>query len=621
MSNISPLARKAVEQARRGELESALATAKEAIAEDPNDKGIRFFAALLHSKRDELAEAAQHLSDALALEPGDGLVRAELVRTLIGIGDLDTAEGLLSEGSVPARQERRLRAMLCGSRGQHELAAGLYREIVGADPRDFESWGNLGISLLAIDDAVGAVAAFEQSLRLRPGNSKLMGKWGEAQVRAGTAEDALARLYQQGKADPSALLTAARIEDLEGRPERATAALRSAIESQRGNASALVALAELQERANDVDGLEATLQELERQSQQPEKLPLLRARAAYRRQDFDLALRLAEGSPANADPAARAQLLGQIHDRIGEPGAAFPYYEQMNALDSAATEGATGRANRYLDGLRERMEVLTPEWTDRWPAAPEPRNEPVFLVGFPRSGTTLLDTLLSSESRLAISEENPLLSNVSKRIGAFERIADLEPAEIEELRELYFAEARKYVPGLGSRILVDKFPLGLAAAPLIHRLFPNAKILFLARHPCDVVLSCFTVRFEPTDLGSAFLTLSGAARLYDSTMAIWSKSRELLPMRILDVRYETLVVKPRMEMKKVAEFMNIPWSENLVDNRPAAEKRGFIKTPSYSQVSEPIYKRAVERWRNYSEELGPVLPILKPWIEALGYEA
>jgi hypothetical protein len=233
----------------------------------------------------------------------------------------------------------------------------------------------------------------------------------------------------------------------------------------------------------------------------------------------------------------------------------------------------------------------------------------------------LLDTLLMNDPGIAVSEENPMLTHVSARIGAFDRIAGLGAGDVAELRNAYFEEAESYLPNSKGKLLLDKFPFALGAAPLIHRLFPGARIIFLSRHPCDVVLSCFMNRFQPTDIGSTFLTLEGTARLYDAMMQLWTRSRELLPLTVLDVRYEALVEEPKPQMQRVAEFLGIAWSETLVDNRPAAEKRGFIKTPSYSQVSEPIYKRAVERWRNYSEELGPVLPILKPWIEALGYEA
>jgi hypothetical protein len=232
----------------------------------------------------------------------------------------------------------------------------------------------------------------------------------------------------------------------------------------------------------------------------------------------------------------------------------------------------------------------------------------------------LLDTLLMNDPSVAVSEENPMLTNLSRKIGAFARIADLAAGEVVNLRHDYFAEAESHLQDSGGRLLLDKFPFGLGAVPLIHRLFPTAPIIFLARHPCDVVLSCFMNRFQPTDIGSAFLTLEGTARLYDAMLRLWTRSRELLPLQVLDARYESLVADPKPEMQRVADFLGIAWSDDLIDNRPAAERRGFIKTPSYSQVGEPIYQRAVERWRNYSEQLRPALPILEPWIELLGYE-
>jgi hypothetical protein len=90
---------------------------------------------------------------------------------------------------------------------------------------------------------------------------------------------------------------------------------------------------------------------------------------------------------------------------------------------------------------------------------------------------------------------------------------------------------------------------------------------------------------------------------------------------VLDIKYEALVEEPKPQMQRVAEFLGIAWSDKLVDNRPAAKSRGFIKTPSYSQVAEPIYRRAVERWRNYSDHMRPAIAILQPWIDRLGYES
>ena len=619
MTDVTPAGRKAIEQARQGDFDGALATATAAIARQPRDAGLRFFAGMLHVRRSEFPQAADHLRKALELEPRDAMLRAELVRALAALGELDEAESLV--GDLQQRERVRLGALIAARRGDHAKAIPLMREAVAADPRDFESWGNLGISLLAAGDAAAAASALDRALRLKPHHSSFREKWAEAISQAGTAEDELPKLYAAADSDPGALLTAARIEDLEGRPDRAVEALQRALRSEPGNEPALVALADLEERANRIDALESTIAELEAHAPSSQKLPLLRARAAYRRGEMENALELAEQAPPDVDPATRAQVIGQANDRLGNYEGAFDAFEQMNGIDSLATENAAGKAADYLATFKERRtDVLTPDWAGRWADVPPPEREPAFLVGFPRSGTTLLDTLLMNDSGIAVSEENPMLTNLSRRIGAFDRIADLGPGDVESLRQAYFDEAETYVPSATGRLLLDKFPFALGAGPLIYRLFPTARIIFLSRHPCDVVLSCFMNRFQPTDIGSTFLTLEGTARLYDAMMELWTRSRDLLPLNVLDIKYEALVEEPKPQMQRVAGFLGIAWSDKLVDNRPAAKSRGFIKTPSYSQVAEPIYRRAVERWRNYSEELRPIVPILEPWIEALGYE-
>lgn len=611
-----------MEQARRGDIDGALATANAAIAAGGDNGGLHFFAGMLQVRLSQFPQAAEHFRKALALEPRDPLVRAELTRALIALGRIDEAENLLSQQGLQQREQQRLGAIVAARRGDHRRAIALLREAVRADPRDFESWGNLGVSLLAAGDAAAATSALGQALRLKPGHSSFRQKWAEAVSQAGTAEEQLPKLYDAAASDPNALLAAAHIEDLEGRPDRAVDALRRALEAMPGDEAALLALADLEERANRVDALEATIAQLEQHAPASRKLPLLRARAAYRRGDMERSLELVEQAPADVDWATRAQVVGQVNDRLGNSKIAFEAFEQMNEIDSLAAVDPAKKAADYLAAVnRRRTEVLTPDWVKSWPDVPAPELEPAFLIGFPRSGTTLLDTLLMNDPGIAISEENPMLTNLSRRVGELDRIAYLGPAEVAELRKAYFEDSELYVPNSRGKLLLDKFPLALGAAPLIYRLFPTARIIFLSRHPCDVVLSCFMNRFQPTEVGSSFLTLEGTARLYDGMMQLWARSRDLLPLTILDMRYEALVDDPKPEMQRAAKFLGIGWSDELIQNRPAAERRGFIKTPSYAQVAEPIYRRAVERWRKYSDQLAPVIPILKPWIDALGYAA
>ena len=192
--------------------------------------------------------------------------------------------------------------------------------------------------------------------------------------------------------------------------------------------------------------------------------------------------------------------------------------------------------------------------------------------------------------------------------------------EVEKLRELYFEEATKYVPGWEGHRLIDKLPFALIAGPHIHRMFPGASIIFVERHPCDVVLSCYFNRFQPTGPASNFVDLADTAKLYDVMMRFWVQSREMLPLRVHSVRYERMVADTAAELRQVADFLELEWSDDLVNNASTAANRGFIRTPSYAQVTEPVYKRSVSRWTRYRKQLEPILPILEPWAKHFGYE-
>ena len=126
-------------------------------------------------------------------------------------------------------------------------------------------------------------------------------------------------------------------------------------------------------------------------------------------------------------------------------------------------------------------------------------------------------------------------------------------------------------------------------------------------------------RFQPTGLGANFLRIEDAARLYDEEMQLWTRSVEVLPLRRHVVRYENLVEDPEAELRPLAQFLGLEWLPQMLDHRATARSRAFIKTPSYSQVTEPVNTRAVGRWINYRKQLEPVLPILEPWAERMGY--
>ncbi|HZU51436.1 MAG TPA: sulfotransferase [Sphingomicrobium sp.] len=241
------------------------------------------------------------------------------------------------------------------------------------------------------------------------------------------------------------------------------------------------------------------------------------------------------------------------------------------------------------------------------------------LVGFPRSGTTLLDTFLLGHPRTQVLEEIPLISAVEGVLGDMRDLPDRSPAELKRARDAYLAQLAGHVEPGFSGLVIDKMPLNMLAAPYLFSVFPDAPFIFAQRHPCDAVLGCFTQSFAPNAGMACFLDIHTAAQFYDAAMRMWTRSREALSLKVHTVVYEELVADPESALRPLIDFLALEWREELLDHRATAKARSGISTPSYNQVTQPLSRAASGRWKRYAKHLEPVLPILLPWAERLGY--
>ena len=167
--------------------------------------------------------------------------------------------------------------------------------------------------------------------------------------------------------------------------------------------------------------------------------------------------------------------------------------------------------------------------------------------------------------------------------------------------------------------LVDKMPLNTVDAGLIARLFPKAKVLLALRHPCDVVLSGFMQAFKPNPAMVQFETLKSSALFYAAVMDLWRQYEPVLPLSVHRVRYEDLIADFEGETRRMLAFLGVAWDDAVLAYAERAKGKA-IATPSYHQVTQPIYTRSVGRWRNYHAAFADVLPILEPWLKAFGYQ-
>jgi hypothetical protein len=241
-------------------------------------------------------------------------------------------------------------------------------------------------------------------------------------------------------------------------------------------------------------------------------------------------------------------------------------------------------------------------------------------VGFPRSGTTLLDTILMSHPLVEVLEEEPTLKNATDVLGGFEGLAEASPDKLQAALDTYFETARSRVPLTPGHLLIDKNPLAMNSLPVIRRLFPDARIILALRHPCDVVLSCYVTNFKLNDGMANFLRLDTAGELYDLSFRYFERAREVLQPPVHTIVYENIVADRSRELRPLFDFLGLDWHDSVLDHEETARSRGHIKTASYAQVVEPIYTRSTGRWLNYRKQLEPVLPILRPWAEKFGYE-
>lgn len=250
---------------------------------------------------------------------------------------------------------------------------------------------------------------------------------------------------------------------------------------------------------------------------------------------------------------------------------------------------------------------------------------PVFLIGFPRSGTTLLDQILDSHPRLRVLEEKAFLLPGLKRLADASRmypalLEDAREDELSLLRADYSASISKALALRQGETAVDKLPLNLLYLPLIHALFPSARIILALRHPCDVVLSCFMQNFAENDEMSHFLDLDRATRFYERAVTLLQACRANLPLDLHAVRYEDVIDNLEGEARKMIAFLGLPWDDRVLNYREHARTRPFINTPSYHQVVKPLYTEARFRWRRYQAFLDPFLERLSPACKTLGYD-
>jgi Flp pilus assembly protein TadD len=516
---------------------------------------------------------------------------------------------------------RRIAQAAAAALARRDFAAGLAlgRQWVAMRPLDAGANQVVGLAAMETGDLAAAKTHLQRASTAAPKDANIHNALAIALKRGGELDRARAAFNRAGELGAGEAWR--NLGNLEGEANDVDAAItayRAAVGANDSDAAAHASLAQMLERRHALTEARAHAGRALALNPQSDIARLALAQVALREEAFaeaeTVALPLAAGAGASKTNRALAWgMIGEARDRLDRAHEAFAAFQSANNL---LTE-LHGRLLRdshlpyHPDGVRRMLVLLDAPAPAAASSFQTPA--PIFLVGFPRSGTTLLDQILSSHLRLYCMEEKEIFAEsvADVLMGG----ASLDDLDLEARRADYWARVDE---PRGDRLLVDKLPLNIIFLPLIARVFPDAKIIFALRDPRDVILSCFQQRFGMNAAMAQFLDLANAAAYYDLVMSLMEACRARLPLKVHQVRYEDVVANLDQEARALTAFLDLPFESSMLAFRETAIARD-ISTPSARQVIEPLYNRSIGRWRRYAAELAPALPVLNAWAAHYGY--
>ncbi|NKI34082.1 tetratricopeptide repeat protein [Wenzhouxiangella sp. XN79A] len=547
-----------------------------------------------------MADAERCFAEAVRRDPDSAVARYNQGHLLRAAGRLDAAVAAYGEAlaRAPGLRAARFHRGITHSLAERPGAAlADFQALLEADAADLEARLNAGLARQTLGDLDAAEADYRAVLERAPDHPlawTYLGILCNEQLRTAEAVEALERALALDPNELDARRELANVFEKANRLDQAEAALAPALPAAAEHPGVVVDAARLKRRRGDAAGALALLDRIDPRGL-PERLALEvqfeRANALDRAGRYDEALSAVRDANRRAASGARRARI----DR-----AAFP--REVAGVRDWLAAGAPGIDSRGADSGAELC----------------------FMIGFPRCGTTLLDTILNAAEGLATLDERPTFERARAALEPngqpyWSRRRPFPAADADAFRAAY----RKAVADeLGDRPtdrVVDKLPLRVLHAPLLAQAFPAAKFVVSLRHPADVVLSNLMQHYVPNDAYVHFDTLDDTVATYLDVMQLWAAIRPLLEGRLHLVRYEDLVDDPEAEVARACAFLGIDFDPAMLDPATRLAGRERVRTNSYEQVAESIYRRSAGRWRNYRDALMPYRDRLQPVLDEYGY--
>ena len=516
--------------------------------------------------------------------------------------------------------------------GDMKTAARLAQAMLTAGHRDPMLFNLAAWACEEAGDFVQAHTLLNEALTLAPDDPLIHLSIGAVMRKEGRFNEAFAtfaRVAPEVSDNPAYWLERGYAYEAVGSHEAAAADFKQAVELDHNSAPPLAALAQVLSRIGELgEARVAAEQALAIAPQNPTAIIAL-ARCDYEGSAFPSACAALKQLVACdtvhiADQVIALGLLGDVHDRLNAPDEAYAAYSASNArfAQQHAAHFGPNRAkppqSAFIASIAESVDAIDPE---HWHSSRPIERPHAFLLGYPRSGTTLVENILASVEGVEALEEKPTLVKAAQEFlqgdGGLARFAGLDEDALTPFVEAYWAQVKRFGVQPRGALFVDMDPLKGIMLPLIAKLFPHAKIIVMRRDPRDVVWSCFRTNFALSAAAMEFTTLESTARHYDALMRMMERCFLVLPLQIHELRYDALVQDFDVTTQALCNFLELEWSPEMREFNKTAQRRG-VATASASQVRRALYD-GTRQWERYKAQMEPVLPILQPWVKRFGF--
>ncbi|HYQ72842.1 MAG TPA: sulfotransferase, partial [Gammaproteobacteria bacterium] len=487
-----------------------------------------------------------------------------------------------------------------------------YKMLLRIDANHFGGLNNYGALLTNTGGAEEAITVLMQALGINQNSVETLTNLARAQVLIGAHEMAIKHLQKALSLRPDfldAYMELAWAFRLEGKYDNALQSFSKALELSPGNSRAQVGKAKILEIiGRRQEAYDIILPYIK--AKKPEALPVYYDLSTYfgeHEQAAGLMLEFLENDNVNTLGTSPIHFrLGNYFDKTGDFPAAFRHYREANTLSNKSFS---------IEDTERRFQAITEcyshDFLTDMPHSGNPSELPIFIVGMPRSGTSLVEQIIASHPDIHGLGETTNIENIARQLSVMtgsgqypDFIRNLSSTSLDKVSLNYTDRLAKVSPE--AMRVTDKMPHNFVFIGFIYQLFPNSRIIHCKRNPLDTCLSCYFSEFASNFHNYTYdlENLAAYYRLYQNMMNHWNS---VFPGRIYDISYESLVSDQEHETRKLLEFCGVEWSDQCLDFHRSER---VVNTISYNQVRQPMYKKSVNRWKNYESYLAPYLDLL-----------